>query len=350
MPQPEPIPPAAVRRVLVTRLKFLGDVVLTTPVLRALRQALPHASIEYLTLEPYAPALRHHPDLDRVHALPAAAGVLQTLQMARALARPQVDWWIDLMGSPRSALLAALARPRVAIGPDRGVRRRVYHHRRGRPTGDRSAVRHHLDKLAPLLGPLEPSAVRIVADPALRASARRRLGLPSVRPLLLIHPGSTWPATAWPERRFAELLMRLHGELPHLPCVVATADDPGRAARVVAAAAVPARALPALPLSELLALVAEASLYVGNDGGVLHCAVALGVPTVGVFGPTEPDIWFPHAGLGPHRVVLQEVPCRPCHLHSCDHLTCLRTLPASTVQAEVHEVLRMAAAAERAHA
>jgi ADP-heptose:LPS heptosyltransferase len=118
----------------------------------------------------------------------------------------------------------------------------------------------------------------------------------------------------------------------------------------VAAAGVAARALPPLPLDELLALVAEASVYVGNDGGVLHCAVGLGVPCVAVFGPTEPDIWFPHATLGPQRVVLQEVPCRPCHLHTCAHLTCLRTLPASTVQEAVREVLKLAAAAESARA
>lgn len=335
---PAQLPP--VRRVLVTRLKFLGDVVLTTPVLRTLRAALPEASIEYLTLQPYAAALQHHPDLDRLHELPAAARPHDMLAMARSLARPRVDWWIDLMGSPRSALLCALARPRVAVGPARGFRSRVYQHRRGRPRGERSAVRHHLDKLVPLLGETAPSAVRIVADPHVRARVRAALALEPERPPVLLHPGSTWQSTAWPDRRFAELAARLHRAGVGPLWVVGSPTDLGLAGRVAQLSGVGARALAPVGLPELLALLAEARAYVGNDGGILHCAVALGTPTVAVFGPTEADIWFPHAESGPHRVVFQEVPCRPCHLHECSHLTCLRTLTAAAVEQVVLDVMR----------
>jgi ADP-heptose:LPS heptosyltransferase len=66
------------------------------------------------------------------------------------------------------------------------------------------------------------------------------------------------------------------------------------------------RALPVLPLEDLLPLLARGTLYVGNDGGVLHCAVALRVPTVGVLGPTEDDVWFPYSRWGPYRVVRRE--------------------------------------------
>jgi ADP-heptose:LPS heptosyltransferase len=331
-----------VRRVLVTRLKFLGDVVLTTPLLRTLREALPQASLEYLTLAPYGPALEHHPDLDRLHLLPEGAGWRATAQLVRRLWRPRVDWWIDLLGNPRSAVLTALCRPRVAVGPARGLRSIVYHHRRSHPAGDRSAVRHHLDKLVPLLGEVAAGPVRIAVAADQRAAAEATLGLnPATRPVLL-HPGSTWQSTAWPPQRWAQLAALLaHDRIGPL-WVVGAPAEPGLAARVAALCSAPLRVLDPLPLRTLLALLAASAAYVGNDGGVLHCAVGLGVPAVGVFGATEPDIWFPHERFGPYRVVVQPVPCRPCHLHECVHLTCLRTLLPEEVRAALHAVLASA--------
>lgn len=64
--------------------------------------------------------------------------------------------------------------------------------------------------------------------------------------------------------------------------------------------------LPHLGLRDLLALLSWTSLYIGNDGGALHSAVALGVPTVGLFGPTDPDAWFPYTDWGPYRVVRRD--------------------------------------------
>jgi ADP-heptose:LPS heptosyltransferase len=66
------------------------------------------------------------------------------------------------------------------------------------------------------------------------------------------------------------------------------------------------RVLPPLGLRALFGVLSQAALYVGNDGGILHAAVALGTPSLGLFGPTEPEIWFPYEKLGPYRV-----------LHSC---------------------------------
>lgn len=76
------------RRVLVTRLRHLGDVVMSTPVLETLRHRLPHARIEYLTYAPYAPALYHHPALDRIHTLPPRPGLRATLSAVRRLRSP----------------------------------------------------------------------------------------------------------------------------------------------------------------------------------------------------------------------------------------------------------------------
>ncbi len=330
---------SAVRRILVTRLRYLGDVILSTPVLEALRERCPEASIEYLCAEEYAPVLAAHPDVDRIHALPSSAGVAQTWRMARELRSPRVDWWVDLFGNPRSALLCLLARPRVSVGTDRGLRTRVFQHRMGTPPGSPSAVAHHLHKLLPLMGELAERPVSIAVTQAERSAIREALGLDSSRAPVLLHPGATWPSKAWPEAKWSQLIDALAAEGWGECWVLSAPGEEARSRGIVEQASADARVIEALGLRELLALVAEARAYIGNDGGILHAAIALGTPTVGIFGPTEAEIWFPHDRWGGARLAQEYVACRPCHLHHCDHLSCLEALPVSRVRQLLGELL-----------
>lgn len=293
-------------RFLVTRLRFLGDIVLSTPLLDTLRERYPDARIEYLASEPHVQVLEGHPSVDVLHRLPARPGPGDFLNTLRALrSGAPIDWAFDLFSNPRSAVLVALSGARQRVGSDRGARARLYQHRRKRPEGDRSAVRHHLDKLVPLLGDRpSPRPTRLAVEPARTGAVLRALGLESRR-FAVVHPGSTWPDKAWPRERWAELLRGLDRSQTGEPVLVCPPGESSMAEQVAEACG--ARLLPILSIPELSALLAAARLYVGNDGGVLHMAVAHRVPTVGLFGPTEPDIWFPYESWGPYRV-----------LHGCD--------------------------------
>jgi ADP-heptose:LPS heptosyltransferase len=220
------------------------------------------------------------------------------LAMATSLRRPRIDWWFDLLTNPRSCLMALLARPRNGVGSTRGLRSRVYRFRRPRPGGDPSALRHHLDKLAPLCGELTPRRPRLYVQ-ACDLSQRLPQELSSAP--VLLHPGSTWPDKAWPIEHWVDLCVRLqaHGIGPL--CFVHPPGEEALARALQERTTVPMA--PPLDLTELLSLVARSRLYIGNDGGILHCAVALGRPTLGFFGPTDPAIWFPYAAWGPFRVL-----------------------------------------------
>lgn len=172
---------ASVRRVLVTRLRWLGDVVMSTPMLEALREALPQTSIEYLAYTPFAPALEGHPACDRVLALPPKAGPAATLSVVRELRRPRVDWCFDTLGNPRSAILIALAAPHHSVAPARGIRSYLYEYRQRHESGERSAVRHQLDMLIPLLGRVDMRPTSLFVA---RANVRRS------------RRGSAWRAAA----------------------------------------------------------------------------------------------------------------------------------------------------------
>jgi len=320
-------------------MRYLGDVVLSTPLLGSLRETLPEARIEYLTFASYAPVLAHHPWVDQVHALPDNAGVRATLRMAAKLRRAKFDWWLDLFGNPRSALLCALARPRHSVGPARGIRSRVFDYRRPAPEHSASSIVHHLDKAEPLIGRARTRPVQLeVAPLELQAIREQFPELKTSQPLLL-HPGATWPSKAWPASKWSSLIDALEREQLGPIWILSVPGQEELSERIARQASARCRVVPSLPVRPLLALIASARAYLGNDGGVLHCAVALSTPTVGIFGPTEPEIWFPHAEFGGCRLVQEEAPCRPCHRHECDHLSCLRELPVARVVASLRELL-----------
>jgi ADP-heptose:LPS heptosyltransferase len=81
--------------------------------------------------------------------------------------------------------------------------------------------------------------------------------------------------------------------------------------------------LAALPLRSYWGVVAALDVLVTNDGSPLHAGPALGVPTVGILGPTEPEIWFPYDPAQGHQLLCREIWCRPCHRHECWRLDCL---------------------------
>ncbi len=190
---------------------------MSTPMLPALRAAFPDARIEYLTGSSFAPALHAHPDIDHVHTIGLHAGIGQTLTLARRLMRPRFDWCFDTLGNPRSATLVRLIGPRHSVTPDRGLRSRLYEHRVRHEHGERSAVRHQLDSLTPLLGWVEERQPEIFVSPEERQRASARFELDRQSPLALLHPGATKPERAWPLDRWPPLiaqLQRSRGDVP----------------------------------------------------------------------------------------------------------------------------------------
>ena len=98
--------------------------------------------------------------------------------------------------------------------------------------------------------------------------------------------------------------------------------------------------LPLQPIRKLAAVLRSCDAVVANDGGVMHMSVALQRPTVAVFGPTEPDVWFPYESMGPYTVVTSGEECAPCHLHQCDDMRCLEGLEAEEVYKAFERVLK----------
>ena len=332
---PGSAPPAPPRRVLVTRLRQIGDVILSLPLVESIGEMFPAAEIDYLAEETPALAALGHPALRRVFrfnprgwpGLPAPPDLLVRLRAAR------YDWVIDLYGNPRSALITRMTGAPVRVGPGRRGRRRLYTHPIASVAEPVSAVDHHLLALRALglPPPIRGRPPRIHLTDGERAQGAALLSsvLPPGGPRVGLHVGNRWPAKRWPEERFQALLRAL-STIGARGVVLAGPGETALARRVAAGApGAPgggrqgAPVVADLPLRDYFGVVASLDALVTNDGSPLHAGPALGIPTVGILGPTVPEIWFPYDRAAGHQLLCKEIWCRPCHRHECDRMDCL---------------------------
>ena len=347
---PDPgVPPSALpppRRILVSRIRRIGDVILSLPVLDALHARYPDAEIDYLAEDAPADAVVGHPYVRRVlryrpgawPGLPGPPDLLARLRGAR------YDWAIDLYGNPRSAILTSLTGAPVRVGLARASRRRFYTHVAPDPLDPVSAIDRHLLSLVPLGVPTARRAPRIHLREEERIAGLEVLdrALPRGGPRIGLHVGNRWPAKRWPEERFQALLRGI-SKLGARGLVLAGPGEEPLARRVASSVGGSRPAAPILarlPLREYFAAVAALDVLVTNDGSPLHIGPAVGVPTVGILGPTVPEIWFPYRREDGHQLLCKEIWCRPCHRHECDRMDCLGWIEVGEALRAVERALR----------
>jgi lipopolysaccharide heptosyltransferase II len=338
-------------KVLLVRLREIGDVVFTTPAVRAIRLRFPDARLAYVVEPAAAPVVAGNPHLDDV-IVAAKSGLAADLALGRRLKRERFDLAIDFHGGPRASLLTWLSRAPRRIGYDVPGRAWMYTERVARPRHlrPRHSVVNQWDLLAPLgIDPPSPSAnpVDIPVDPAAAAAVDARLAAAGVGPddrVIVVHVSAGNPFRRWPPAHFAALAAALAAGEPRRRLVFTSGPAERDAEARIAADA--RQALPAdarhrivscggFTLAELRALVDRAALYIGGDSGPLHIAAASRVPIVGLYGPTLPSRSEPWRDprLVAEAVEVAGLPCRPCDQRVCapGDFRCLTTLSAEAV-------------------
>lgn len=308
--------------VAIVKLSSLGDVVHALPVAATLRARLPGARITWMVERREACLLRGHPALDEVlpvdtrgwrrvrswAGLGAVAGAI--MAVLGRLRDGRFDVAIDLQGNLKSGVLTAATRAPVRVGFSarrcREPLNALFTNRRVTPP---ASARHIVEQQLALLAPLgiheaEPTfalPTDVVAESAV-ADFFAAAGLKPRDRIVVVNPGAGRVAKQWPVTHFATLARRLAGEAGATVLVVWGPAERERAEAIVAGAR-PATALlaPATDLAALTAVLRRASVVVGGDTGPLHVAAALGVPCVGLYGPTDPARNGPY-GVG-HRAL-----------------------------------------------
>jgi heptosyltransferase-2 len=322
---------------LVIQTSFLGDVILTTPLIAELATRGP---VDVLTTPAGAPLLANNPAIRAGYVFDKrgkSAGPLGLLRSAAQLRSVKYDAAYLAQGSHRSGLLAVGAGipRRVGFNTSAG---RVWYTERVTHRADR----HHAERLwrlaagdaAPDPAP-ETLRPRLYPGDAERAAVDTFLrGVPHDRAsLLALAPGSVWGTKRWPH--YPALAARL-SPLYRIVVIGSAADS--ELAVAIATAAGTSRVLDATGKLSLLAsaeLIRRCSAIVTNDSSPLHLASAMGTPTVAIFGPTVPAFGF--GPLAPKRAVAEiELDCRPCDPHgpqTCPlgHWNCMKQLDVGRV-------------------
>jgi lipopolysaccharide heptosyltransferase II len=358
-------------KILLVRLRLIGDVAFTTPLLRALRRRYPDAHLTYVVEPSAEPIIRSNPHLDEVVVAPRARG-LDRLRadwaLARRLRRASFDVAIDLHGGPRSAWLTWASRAPMRIGYTIAGRSWMHTHvvARAADLTPRHSVLNQFDLLMPLgiEGP-DPSrdAMEMADDAVATRAVAERLRQAGIdhHPLVVVHVSAGNPFRRWPAASFVTLTCELARRDPRRRVVLTSGPSEAAAAREIAAAARAelgplAAAVPDLgefDLAELRALVARAAVYIGGDSGPLHIAATTATPVVALFGPTlaarslpwRDPRWFAEA------VEVDGLECRPCHQRRCVHhdFRCLTAItPAQVAAAAERALMRDAGAGVRA--
>ncbi|MEW6247799.1 MAG: putative lipopolysaccharide heptosyltransferase III [Nitrospirota bacterium] len=310
------------RRILVIKLRYIGDVLLATPAVRALREAFPGARLAMAVNRGTEDIVKWNPDLDDVLAVPKET-LGEQLRFVSELRRRRFDCVIDLTDGDRAAILSRLSGAPVRIGFNEEHRwRGLLYTAVAKPrVEDIHRVERDLSALRclglePKARPLalnvpsqdEEAADRILKEAGVAPSASMRL--------IMLHPGARYWFKAWPAERFADLADRL---TKAWDCRVLIGGD-DRDRETAEGIRSHARSAPTVlagraTLGQFAAILKRCALYVGNDNGAMHMAAALGVPVVGLFGPSNPQEWGPRGG--PSEVIYKGLDCRICFHPTC---------------------------------
>ena len=347
-----------IRRVLVTKLRHHGDVLLTSPVFQVLKNHAPHLEIDALVYADTAPMLTLHPAISEIFTidrnwkkLGGIAQIQHEWQLFNALKARRYDLIVHLTEHPRGGWLKKLLDIRYGVAADLGSRQRwgwnSFTHQYPRVIGNkRHTVEIHLDALRRIgVQPL-PEERRLVLEPSDAAREKIRALMITHRlttkGFIHLHPTSRWLFKTWPEEKVAELIRQL-AQAGHRVVVTSAPEERelDMVRRIRAAAGDAAIDLSGqLSLKELAALTAQSKLFVGLDSAPMHIAAAVQTPVVVLFGPSGEIDWGPW--MVPHRIVTSSHPCRPCGQDGCGGSKiseCLTTLPVSQVLAAIETLL-----------
>ena len=353
--EPQPLAPALwdwteVRSVLLIRLRSIGDTVLTTPSLYALKRFLPNARIDILLEDWVAPVLEGFPYVDNVLTLQRNSTVARARVM-RQLRSLRYDVVYNLHGGTTATLLTRASGAARRVGLETYQYSRLYTHLAPSPLllWKRQQT-HSVEQQLALLGwtgvPVSdrPRTQLAVVDHAATSVATRlrQAGWDEKSPLALIHPVAAFATKQWGPEKFARVADDLAARGFSVVVITAPAQahvaaqlEQGSAERIIS--------FTDLSLPEVTALAARARLFVGNDSGIAHMAAAVGLPAVVIFGSSNIAHWSPWA-TAPAEVVFQEMECQPCHGYYCEKFAepeCILRVPSEKVIAAVDRVLRV---------
>ena len=348
---PQPLAPARwdwsqVRKVLFVRLRSIGDTVLATSAVNALRRFLPDAQIDILVEDWVAPVLAEHPSLSSVISLERNS-LAARARIAREIRASGYDVVYNLHGGTTSTFLTRASGARHRVGYESYQYAKLHNHQAPSASflwGQEKT--HSVEQQLALLGwtgvPVTDrpaTQLAILESAAFVIEERIRGGKLEGKSLALIHPAAAFATKQWAAENFARVVEYLERADFSSVAIVGPGQDKvlDELQRHCSAPITTFN----LSLPEVSALASRAELFVGNDSGIAHMAAAVGTPSVVIFGSSNIAHWRPWS-RAESEVVFEEMPCQPCHGYFCEQFEqpeCILRVPVNRVTAAIERVL-----------
>lgn len=336
--------PAKSPRILIVRAGAIGDTLMATPLVRALRKSFPGAYLAFLCSRMAEEVLKYNPNLDEVFALSYRRLPFwlspEKQRLTRRLRSMKLDWALALESNPRLLDVVIQARPTRLIAYSSLPAEQGFEQARFDP--QLHSIQNHLNAAEPLGVRPTGHAMDLHYPADWDEAVRQRLEachIGSQDCLVGIHPGwggrkhsiETTRLRSWPAQNFAEVIRRLVKARGVRVVLTGSAADRELAESIVRLAGVPCLNLAGkLPLLELAALIRRLNLYLTVDSGPAHIAAALGTPLITLWGPGILEQTAPLAGSGPVTILRHQVHCAPCYgtplMKTCRDNICMKQI------------------------
>jgi len=310
------------KKILVIQTAFIGDAILTLPLMQVLKSHYPNSPLDVVVVPRTADLFAHHPALSNIIQYDKRGidkGVMGFWRLRNRLRAEHYDLIIVPHRSLRSALLTWSLKPAMSIGFDNSEGRKLF-----KKAVHYDASSHEIERNCSLLGPLN-LPVHSTELPRLYPSSDDRqvvqtviteTGMIRYKNIIGLAPGTIWNTKRWPAERFALVCSQAASERTAV-VLLGGKEDEALCREITAAAhsfhvfSVAGR----LNLLQSAEMIRRCSVVLTNDSAPMHMAVAMQTPVIAIFGATIPGFGF--APRGPHDIVLETngLPCRPCSIH-----------------------------------
>jgi predicted lipopolysaccharide heptosyltransferase III len=340
-------------KVLFIRLRSLGDTILSTPLFAALKNHRPDLRLSVLVEEPNQEVLLGNPDIDSVFQLPPSTAHGLPVLAARATELGKIraegfECCINLHGGTTAAWFTCLSRARHRVGLCSFRNSFCYNIRIQLPSRPPNTKQHTVEYQIEWLRALglpsgEIPSLRIFPDPALEPKITNRLqqcGIQCGTPYCVIQPTSKLHTKEWTPGGFAEIAEYLEKRLGYRVILTGGPGEKQKLEQVAAKCRTRPVTLDPLSISELIWVIKQAKLFVGNDSGPTHLAAALNVPTVVLFGSSDSQVWYPWKVT--HQLVQNPFTCNPCPGYRClvyAEPQCILSITAQQVKQAIERLL-----------
>jgi lipopolysaccharide heptosyltransferase II len=347
----KPIDWTKVNRVLIVKLRSIGDTVLTTPSLIALRRFLPDAQIDILLEDWVAPLLDGFDAVDNVVSV--GKGSAERWKTAWNLRRRRYDIAFNLHGGTTATMFVRASGARHRVGYSHYQYSFLYNHLLSSASDFwQQEKTHSAEQQLALLGsvgvPVEdrPKTKLTVTETALESVTRKfhaktqRSQSNELDNYALMHPSTAFFTKQWPVENFARTAEYLAEKSLHTVAITSKAESE-TLKQLVAESKCPITTFDDLTLPEITALASKARLFVGNDSGIAHIAAAVNTPTAVIFGSSNRDHWRPWTDA-PNEIVYEEFACQPCPGYTCEvygEPKCILSVKPEAVFAAIERIL-----------